>query len=432
MRLANFLASIWTRARSARWPTFPTRPAPTPPIVALACDQVVVHPRAVLGGSGGLRAERPTRSTTSGRLIRETLAPRKGRSWSLMAAMIDPNLTVYRATRLGEVEYFCDEELARAVGAGQMGKGRTRHHARQAAEDRRHPGRRVSPGQPRRRKLRPIQAILRTGKRPDAGRARLGRLPDSGAGLAGRGRAVAVHRHRRRCTSNCTSPGIGVGGFVAAVCFLLFFWSRYLGGTAGWLEVTLFVAGVACLLLEVFVIPGFGIFGLGGGAMVLASLILASQTFVWPRNDYQFEQLQNSLLTIAAASVGVIVVAVLLRKRLPRSRLFGNLMLEPPAGEEAEIIRRREALVDFHDLVGTRGTATTQLTPSGKARFGDVLVDVMADGEVIDRGAAIEVVEVRGSRVLVQGSGEDRGEGIGREVGNVPRLRSRWAACGFA
>ena len=89
------------------------------------------------------------------------------------------------------------------------------------------------------------------------------------------------------------APGIGIGGFVAAVCFLLFFWSRYLGGTAGWLEVTLFVAGVACLLLEVFVIPGFGIFGLGGGAMVLASLILASQTFILPQNDYQFDQLQK-------------------------------------------------------------------------------------------------------------------------------------------
>ena len=188
------------------------------------------------------------------------------------------------------------------------------------------------------------------------------------------------------------------------MCFLLFFWSRYLGHTAGWLEVLLFVAGVSCLLLEMFVIPGFGIFGLGGGAMVLASIVLASQTsksFI-PQNDYQREQLLTRCLTVAAAGVGMIVLAVLLRKRLPRSRLFGNLMLEPPAGEEAEIIRRREALVDFRDLVGTRGTTTTQLTPSGKARFGDLLVDVIADGEVIDRGAAIEVVEVRGSRVLVR------------------------------
>jgi membrane-bound ClpP family serine protease len=198
------------------------------------------------------------------------------------------------------------------------------------------------------------------------------------------------------------SPGIGVGAFVAALCFLLFFWSRYLGGTAGWLEVSLFVAGVACILLEIFVIPGFGIFGLGGGALVLASLILASQTFVWPRNEYQFDQLERSLLTIATAGIGLIVVAVFLRRRLPRSPLLGRMMLEPPAGEEAETIRRREALVDRDDLRGQRGTATTQLTPGGKARFGDMLVDVIADGEVIERGAKIEVVKVQGNRVLVK------------------------------
>ena len=171
----------------------------------------------------------------------------------------------------------------------------------------------------------------------------------------------------------------------------------------------LFAAGVVCLLLEVFVIPGFGIFGLGGGAMVLASIVLASQTFVWPQNDYQFDQFENSLLTVAAACVGLMVVIALLRLHLPRSRLFGRLMLNPPEGDEAEAIRRREALVDFHDLVGTRGTTTTQLTPSGKARFGDLLVDVMADGEVIDRGTPIEVVEVRGSRVLVQRVERDEG-----------------------
>jgi len=99
------------------------------------------------------------------------------------------------------------------------------------------------------------------------------------------------------------SPGMGIGAFAAAICFLLFFWSRYLGGTAGWLEVSLFAAGVVCLLLEIFVIPGFGIFGLGGGALVLVSLILASQTFVWPHNEYQVGQLEQSLLTVAGAGI---------------------------------------------------------------------------------------------------------------------------------
>jgi membrane-bound serine protease (ClpP class) len=93
---------------------------------------------------------------------------------------------------------------------------------------------------------------------------------------------------------------------------------------------------------------------------------------------------------------------VLLRRWMPKSTLLNRMLLAPPMGEEAETIRRREALVDFHGLLGQRGATTTRLNPAGKARFGDQLVDVMADGEAIDRGVAIEVVDVRGSRVLVK------------------------------
>ena len=100
------------------------------------------------------------------------------------------------------------------------------------------------------------------------------------------------------------SPGLGLGGFVAMVCFALFFWSRYLDGTAGWLQVTLFITGVACLLLEVLLTPGFGIFALGGGILILASFVLASQSSWLPRNEYQMAQLEHSLMTVATAVGG--------------------------------------------------------------------------------------------------------------------------------
>jgi membrane-bound serine protease (ClpP class) len=34
-----------------------------------------------------------------------------------------------------------------------------------------------------------------------------------------------------------SAPGIGIGGLVAGLCAVLFFWSRFLTGTSGWLEV---------------------------------------------------------------------------------------------------------------------------------------------------------------------------------------------------
>jgi len=186
------------------------------------------------------------------------------------------------------------------------------------------------------------------------------------------------------------------------VCFALFFWSRFLGGTAGWLEVILFIAGVSCVALEIFVLPGFGIFGLGGGAMVLASLILASQTFFLPRNAYQTAEFENSLLVLAAATVGIIVVAATIGRWLPRAPILGQMVLEPPTEEEAAAISDSEALAHFEDMIGAVGTTTTPLLPGGKARLGDELLDVITDGEFVPRGAEIVVVAVRGNRVVVR------------------------------
>jgi membrane-bound ClpP family serine protease len=400
LALANFLADLNpSKVRTVAY--VPSEARSDAAIIALACDQVVVHPRTVLGGSGAHELS-PDEVKDVVRVIRE-LAPRKDRSWSLVAAMIDPHLNVYRATRLGDVEYFCDDERNEQLEPNKWKLGEpvtTRDKPLQVDGTKAEEYRLANHVVDNFAQFKQCYGLEKDLTLVEPGWASV--LIDA---LASPGVAVLLLLIGASALYiELHVPGVGVGGFVALVCFLLFFWSRYLGHTAGWLEALLFLAGVSCLLLEIFVIPGFGIFGLGGGAMVLASIVLASQTsksFI-PQNEYQRDQLLTSLLTVAAACVGTIAFAVLLRNHLPRSRLFGNFMLEPPAGEEAETIRRRESLVNFHDLVGTQGTTTTQLTPSGKARIGDLLVDVIADGEVIDRGAAIEVVEVRGSRVLVR------------------------------
>ncbi len=198
------------------------------------------------------------------------------------------------------------------------------------------------------------------------------------------------------------TPGIGAGAFIALVAFLLYFWAQHLKGTAQVLEVVLFLAGMLCLVLEIFVIPGFGIFGLGGGLMIIASLVLASQTFIIPANEYQLEQLRDSLLVLGGATVGCIVMAAVMRRLLPNAPVFSRMMLHPPTTEEAEALSHRESLADYAHLLGSEGVAVTPLMLSGKARFGDELVDVVAAGEAIDRGAPITVVEVSGHRVVVR------------------------------
>jgi membrane-bound ClpP family serine protease len=84
-----------------------------------------------------------------------------------------------------------------------------------------------------------------------------------------------------------------------------------------------------------------------------------------------------------------------------RAPLLRNVMLSPPEGEERQQRDRRELLVDWSHLVGQQGTTTTPLTPSGKARFGDEVVDVITDGIAVPRGAQVVVVDAVGNRVVV-------------------------------
>jgi membrane-bound serine protease (ClpP class) len=181
------------------------------------------------------------------------------------------------------------------------------------------------------------------------------------------------------------------------VAFIVYFWSQYLHGTSGWLEVMLFLAGLFCLAAEIFVLPGFGVLGLGGGVLLIASLVLASQSFVLPANDYQIRQLQWSLLGILGAAVGVSLLGVLLRRWLPSTPVLRNVLLEPPAAADDTL--EEEGL---EALVGMEGMTTTRLAPAGKARIDGRVREVTSDDSLVEPGTAVRVVDVRGGRLLVE------------------------------
>ncbi len=369
--------------------------------LALACDQIVMRPRAVLGGAGDDPMPDDERSTMAEAIA--AVAHEKHHSPGLAAAMVDPKTVVYRYQRQtdGLVDYFTEAEAARLNDAAQWQRGQA-----VTAPDKRF---QVNGDEALEfgladavvddfeglKALYGLQDDLRLAE-PNWADFLIDALNSPGVSI------FLLLLGFAALYAELQSPGIGLGGLIAALCFLLYFWSAYLGGTAGWLEVLLFVAGVTCLALEVFVLPGFGLFGLAGGLMIIGSLVLASQTFVLPRNEYQLQQLRNSLLVITGAGIGTVAAAVLMRRYLPHAPMFNRMVLTPPTDEELSRITEREALAQLDHLLGARGTSFTPLVPSGKARFGDQLVDVLTDGEFVDRGCAVEVVEVRGHRVVVR------------------------------
>jgi membrane-bound serine protease (ClpP class) len=401
MNLAGYLADA-DRSKVRTVAYVPVEARADAALIALACDQLIMRPEAVLGGEGAPNLSREDIQLAHDTL-RELLTVKKSRSWSLAAALVDPDLRVFHFAHRpdGRVDYFCDAELQSQVDPNTWTRGEEVTKAGQPlqlAGDKAHE-----------------LGLARQTVSDFAGFKEMYGLEDDLVlaeptwadylidALAAPAVAwLLLLIGGAALYAELQAPGIGVGGFVAGVCFLLYFWSKHLDGTAGWLEIMLFVGGVCCILLELFVLPGAAIFGLGGGLLVIASLVLASQTFILPHNAYQVSQLQNSLLGLAGAGVGIVIAAMVMRRYLPRTPFFSHVMLEPPSDAELEDLAHRESIVDLDHLLGHRGVATTQLTPSGKARFDNELVDVIADGEVIGRGSKVVVVAVQGNRVVVR------------------------------
>ncbi len=203
-------------------------------------------------------------------------------------------------------------------------------------------------------------------------------------------------------TAEMNSPGIGVMGFGSVVCFVLFFWIRFLNGTVEWLEVLLFFGGFLCLALELLVFPGFGIFGFGGILMLGSGVILASQTFIIPKNSYQMNEMAWNMGQLAAIIVGIATGLYFIRKNLDKLPIFRTMSLSPAGGIDLDILDKRETLVNREHFRGKAGVTTTRCNPAGKARIGDEIIPVQSDGELIDEGVPVRVIEVRGYYAIVE------------------------------
>ncbi|ADV62280.1 protein of unknown function DUF107 [Isosphaera pallida ATCC 43644] len=203
-------------------------------------------------------------------------------------------------------------------------------------------------------------------------------------------------------------PGVGIPAITSLLAFLLFFWSHYLGGTATGLEIILFVVGLLCLLMELFIFPGVAVFGATGLVLMLLSIIMASHTFIWPSDTAEYRELRDTLTGVVGTMAAVAIGAVLFVKYVHRIPVLNKMVLgRDPEPFDPELVGPDKPIPVISDpslltLVGQVGRATTPLRPLGKARFGDILIDVDADGRYIEPGQAIEVVEVRGFKVIVR------------------------------
>ena len=207
------------------------------------------------------------------------------------------------------------------------------------------------------------------------------------------------------------TPGVGLPGLVAGLCFAIIIGSKYLVGLANWVEVALFVVGVLLLMIEIFVLPGFGIAGALGIIFILAGLFgmlirNPPDKLPWPQTQLDWQLFTNGVLGLLFGSVGFAVLAWLLTKYLPRLQFLSGLILTPAAAKQGgEIEVSMTAPPERETIsvnVGDLGEVVSTLRPAGKAKFGDAIIDCVAEAEFLDKGTKVEIIEIHGNRAVVR------------------------------
>ncbi len=192
------------------------------------------------------------------------------------------------------------------------------------------------------------------------------------------------------------SPGVGFAGGIAALGALLFFLPLYIMGLAQIWEILLVMLGIALILVELFVLPGFGIAGVSGVILVLFGLF-ASMVGNVGFNFPTFEQMRVEMWTLTASLViGIAFIASTIRYVM-KTPLFGRLVL-------TKTTDRASGYTSYENkdaLMGQVGTTLTPLRLSGTARFGDRRVDVISDGSFIQKDKQVRVIATDAGRVVV-------------------------------
>lgn len=195
------------------------------------------------------------------------------------------------------------------------------------------------------------------------------------------------------------SPGFGLPGILGVICLLLFFAGHHIAGLAGNEDILLFILGVALILIEVLVLPGFGVVGFTGLLLVLWALINAMIERL-PGDPWlpSLPELRVPVLKLSGAIVGAAVGAALAGKLIPRTSVFHRLVLDEATARNAGYTASK----DTSNWIGKEGVTTSPLYPAGSAMFDDQRLDVITRGEYIEQGKRIRVVETHGNRIIVE------------------------------
>ncbi|MHB8519364.1 MAG: NfeD family protein [Limisphaerales bacterium] len=198
------------------------------------------------------------------------------------------------------------------------------------------------------------------------------------------------------------TPGFGLPGIIGICAFAVYFLGGYVAGLAGLEWAAVFLLGLALVVLELFFFPGSVVLGLSGAALMLVAIVMATVD-VYPGMPSipTLPQLRLPLRDLSIAVIGALAVAWGASRWLPTTTLYHRMVSQSASGIQTDSLQRRQQTAHL----GRIGVTVSVLRPSGKAQFGDEILDVISQGELVGKGRPVRVIGDSGAAAVVEAIG---------------------------
>ncbi|MDR1336431.1 MAG: nodulation protein NfeD [Tannerella sp.] len=192
------------------------------------------------------------------------------------------------------------------------------------------------------------------------------------------------------------TPGVGFPLIASIIAAVLYFAPLYVEGLAANWEILLFVIGVILVVLEIFVVPGFGVTGIGGMVLMVTGFILALLNNVTFRFDgVSGGEVGRAFMIVSIGIVLGMAGMIWLSNRIGTQGMFRRVALTADLQEAI-------SAPSLSGLVGKEGTAATVLRPSGKVMIEGEWYDGVSESGFVEKGANIRVVRFENAQVYVE------------------------------
>lgn len=199
------------------------------------------------------------------------------------------------------------------------------------------------------------------------------------------------------------SPGIGFPLIIAVLGCILYFAPHYIEGLAAHWEILLFLSGLILLVLEIFIIPGFGIAGISGIFLICASLVLALVEN-WGLDFSQVHpmKLLESFAVVTLSTLAALVSGFYLSKRLFGRPVFGHALALESEQKRSDGFISVPDLSKYRELVGKQAVTLSVMRPSGKIRIGEQVFDANSETGFIDKDTPVRITRFENAQFFVR------------------------------